>query len=323
MKAAIAAHNLAIGYKSGNLEVVVGRLASLELKQGKLTCLLGANGVGKSTLLKTITGNLQPLEGEVAINGKSLDQLTVNEKARQIAVVLTDKANLGFTTVKEMITLGRNPYTNWLNTLGTRDSAAINKALQAIAMADFADRPLTELSDGNLQKVIIGRAIAQETDIIVLDEPTIHLDIANKTMIMELLQSLCRKHNKTILLSTHDLELARQYADQFWLMGKDRLAQGFPEDLILAGELDKTLGFAASGSKKTPSKGLKVKLTGDSFEIDLVGSALRRMNYEIDPKASLVIGSNDAGFQITGPGISTTEASVEAVLTVLSNYAKD
>ena len=246
MESAISAQDLEIGYTTGKDRVIVSRIPSLELRKGKLTCLLGANGIGKSTLLKTITGNLAPLAGEVRIEGQPITELPIRDKAKKLAVVLTDKAHLGFTTVLEMITLGRNPYTNWMNTLQNKDSAAIERALEAIGMLNQADKPLAELSDGNLQKVVIGRAIAQETAIIILDEPTIHLDISNKTIIVELLRKLCQEHGKTILFSTHDLELAKLFADDLWIMEEDQLVHGLTEDIILQGLIEKSFNYKIS-----------------------------------------------------------------------------
>ncbi len=279
MSSAISAKNLAIGYSSGNAAVTVSRIPSLELKKGKLTCLLGANGIGKSTLLKTITGNLSPLDGDVYLNGEPLADLSVKEKAQRLAVLLTDKAHLGFTTVREMITLGRNPYTNWMNTLRPNDSQAIDRALSAIGMSELVDKPLAELSDGNLQKVIIGRAIAQETEIIILDEPTIHLDITNKTIIIELLRRLCQEHGKTILLSTHDLELARHYADELWIMEEDQLIQGLTEDIILQGIIEKSFKYEVAPFNSPPEN---ILVNGPAHIQETVSRALAKAGISSD-----------------------------------------
>ena len=284
MGAAISAQNLDIGYKSGNLETIVSHIPSLELQRGKLTCLLGANGIGKSTLLKTITGNLEPLQGSIMIDGVSVKQLSVKQKARKLAVVLTDKAHLGFTTVKEMITLGRNPYTNWMNTLGVNDTRAIDNALQAIGMSDLSNKPLAELSDGNLQKVVIGRAIAQETDIIILDEPTIHLDITNKTIIVDLLRRLCHEHGKTILFSTHDLELAKLFSDQLWIMDENQLIQGVTEDIILQGVIEKSFKYDVSVFDGTPEN---IAINGPADWADLINRALLKAG--INPESAIEI----------------------------------
>lgn len=286
VNAAISARNLSIGYQTGKKEILVSRIPSLELAKGKLTCLLGPNGVGKSTLLKTITGNLDPLDGEIAITGSSLTQLTVKERAVKLAVVLTDKAHLGFTTVREMITLGRNPYTNWMNSLGEADSQAIDKALKAIGMSDLAEKPLAELSDGNLQKVIIGRAIAQETEMIVLDEPTVHLDISNKTIVIELLRELCQSHGKTILFSTHDLELAKLYADALWIMREDALIQGLTEDLVFNGVIEDSFNYKASGVNKEFSN---LIVHGSDDQIVLLTRALTKAGFDKNLEAEIKI----------------------------------
>lgn len=289
MKAAISARQLTIGYKTGKKEVPVSQIPALDLIKGKLTCLLGPNGVGKSTLLKTITGNLNPLEGQVSISGTTLEELSVGERARKLAVVLTDKAHLGFTTVREMITLGRNPYTNWMNTLGEADSQAIDNALEAIGMTELANKPLAELSDGNLQKVVIGRAIAQETEIIVLDEPTVHLDITNKTIVIELLRRLCQNHSKTILFSTHDLELAKLYADQLWIMNENGLIQGLTEDIITGRILEQSFSYDANGIKKIYDN---LTIQGSEKEQDLVSRALAKADISIDLESEIIIKNN-------------------------------
>lgn len=289
MDSAISARDLEIGYSSGKANIVVSKIPALSLRQGKLTCLLGANGIGKSTLLKTMTGNLEPLSGKINLGGQAISELAPRERAKKLAVVLTDKAHLGFTTVYEMITLGRNPYTNWMNTLENKDSRAINQALEAIGMLDQAEKPLAELSDGNLQKVVIGRAIAQETEIIILDEPTIHLDISNKTIIVELLRKLCHEHNKTILFSTHDLELASLYADDLWLMEKDQLHQGLSEDLILHGLIDKIFDYKATRFEQSPDN---INIVGPSELSNLTKRALIKAKVRSHNSVTLKVALN-------------------------------
>ena len=270
MPKAISLTDLVIGYRNRNQTSEIAKISDLHLTKGKLTCLLGANGIGKSTLIKTITGALPALAGEVIVNDQNLATLSITDRAKQLATVLTDKPNLGYTTVYEMVALGRNPHTNWQNQLSANDVSVVDKALRAIGMVEMANQPLAELSDGNLQKVIIGRALAQETDIIVLDEPTVHLDISNKTSIIKLLRSLCVEHGKTVLFSTHDLELAFKYADYLWLFDDNLIRSGLSEDLIIKGEIDRI--FPAI--KDEIRSDLKINISGPENLAALVTNAL-------------------------------------------------
>jgi iron complex transport system ATP-binding protein len=270
MPEAISLNDLVIGYRNRNQTSEIAKIPALHLNQGKLTCLLGANGIGKSTLIKTITGALPSLAGDILVNGHNLASLSIIDRAKQLATVLTEKPNLGYTTVYEMVALGRNPHTNWQNKLSINDDSIVHDALRAIRMLEMANQPLAELSDGNLQKVIIGRALAQETDIIVLDEPTVHLDVSNKTSIIKLLRSLCVEHGKTVLFSTHDLELAFKYADYLWLFDTNHIRAGLSEDLIINGEIEKI--FPATSD--VISKNLKIKVTGPENLTVMVTSAL-------------------------------------------------
>ena len=277
MSAAISLVDLEIGYTAGRKVTSITVIPELVLAKGKLTCLLGANGIGKSTLLRTITGSLVPLAGRVLIDDEPINSISVKDKAQKIAVVLTDPAHLGFTTVYEMIALGRNPYTNWMNTFTDRDKAAVEKALIAIGMLELADKPLIELSDGNLQKVIIGRAIAQDTDIIILDEPTIHLDVNNKIAIVELLRKLSVEHRKTILFSTHDLELAKQYSDRLWIYDIKGVSDGLTEDLLLDGTVASI--FQSINNMQSSSQ-VDLKINGNEEYVHLVRQGLAKAGIE-------------------------------------------
>lgn len=197
--------NLTIGYELGTRrEKVVARGLTDKLETGELTCLTGRNGVGKSTLLRALAKLWQ---GDVA-------------------VVLTTPIDMRHTTAREVVALGRTPYTNFWGTLKQNDITAVEESLQLVGMEHLADCDIDKLSDGERQKVIIAKALAQQTPIIILDEPTAFLDYPGKQSIMQLLQRLAHEQGKTILLSTHDIELAEQYADQIWMMDGTRLLTG-------------------------------------------------------------------------------------------------
>jgi iron complex transport system ATP-binding protein len=235
----LTALNLTLGYKKGKQANAIAENIEFELKKGKLTCLLGPNGVGKSTLIKTIMGQLPPLKGQVCLEGKPVQKYNLREISKKIAVVLTDKIRMGTLSVRQLVELGRIPHTGWLGSLSPADKSKVENAIQATNIQYLADRSLSELSDGQLQKVMIARALAQDGEILLLDEPTAHLDLVNRLEIMHLLKTIARKENKAILITTHDLEIAIDTADEFWLMPcGSPLITGLPEDLIIQQKLD-------------------------------------------------------------------------------------
>jgi len=277
---ALESRNLTIGYTQRGQVRTVANDVNINLEKGKLTCLMGPNGIGKSTLIKTITGVLSPINGSIFINSIDLFELDNLKKAQTISVVLTDKPASGFMTVRDIISLGRYPYTSWQNKHNDQDQAIIDGAIESVGLIDAANTPLIELSDGNLQKAIIGRALAQDTDIIVLDEPTIHLDVNNKTVIIKILRQLCHDYNKTILLSTHDLELAMSYADRLWLFAEDQIYDGLPEDLFLAGVIKKV--FSEVSPKENGSTLTNLSFKGDQEAILLLKQAIDKSKINAD-----------------------------------------
>ena len=267
---------LAIGYCYKSKTKSVAESINISLQQGKLTCLMGANGIGKSTLIKTLTGVLTPLSGEVRIGSQNINSLNNLQKAQTISVVLTDRPATGYMNVRDLVSLGRFPYTNWQNSFSNDDIEIVERAIQAVGLTEQANTALSELSDGNFQKAIIGRALAQDTTILVLDEPTIHLDVNNKTVIIKLLRKLSREANKSILMSTHDLELAMSFADKLWLFSEDSILEGLPEDLALNGSIYRVF----SESNKAPeNENLEldhIEFSGNSYGIMLLKQALAK-----------------------------------------------
>lgn len=231
--------NLKIGYGSGLNAKAVADGLNFSLEKGSLTCILGPNGVGKSTLIKTIMGQMPALEGEIFLDEKPLQSYTQQAIAKKIAVVLTDKVRSGSLSVYQLVSLGRIPHTGWLGRLSAKDQEAVEWAIAATQIEYLRALPVSELSDGQLQKVMIARALAQESDLIILDEPTAHLDLINRIEIMEMLRRLAHQAQKAVLVVTHDLEIAIQTADMFWLMQcASPLVIGSPEDLILDGRIN-------------------------------------------------------------------------------------
>jgi len=230
-------NNLSIGYSNKKSPIVIQKQLNISLKQGSFVCLLGNNGVGKSTLLKTISNMLSPLNGQIFLNDIPLYNYTAEERAKQISLVLTEAIPPSNLTVSEIVALGRQPYTNWIGALAQNDQSIIKKAMQQTQIEKFASKKLFELSDGQKQRVMIARALAQNTPIIILDEPTAHLDIHYKVSILNLLKTICKTLNKSILIATHEVSFATQLADELWLLFPDKIISGTPNELIATKQL--------------------------------------------------------------------------------------
>lgn len=230
--------SLSIGYKTKRETKYISKDLTATVRNGELTCLLGANGVGKSTLLRTLTSSLPKLSGEIIYNGKELECYNSKMLSSIISIVLTDRITVKNLSVFDMVALGRTPYTGFWGSLEPKDVDIINESLKIVKAYPLKDRMIDTLSDGERQKVMIAKALAQQTPIILLDEPTAFLDFPSKVDMMQLLHNLSRKTGKTIFLSTHDLDLALQIADRIWLMDQTKgLKTGTPEDLSLDGSL--------------------------------------------------------------------------------------
>ena len=245
MKALLETRNLNIGYRLENNERLICSGLNLRLEKGSFVALLGPNGSGKSTLIRTLCALLPPLSGQVIIEGRELGNLSRMQRARKIAVVLTDAVINPGLKVWDMVSYGRFPYTNWLGKLKKEDKDIINESLELVGMAGFAERKLMSLSDGEKQRVMIAKALAQKSNLVVLDEPTAHLDLINRVEIMKLLRGLAHSRERAILISTHELDLALQSADELWLLNdRHDILTGAPEDLVLNNAMQKV--FARS-----------------------------------------------------------------------------
>lgn len=227
--------NLSIGYTSKKAKTIVASNINIELHKGELVGLIGGNGIGKSTLLRTLTKVQNPLDGHVFINEKDIAKYTPLDLAKVLSLVLTEQITAKNLSVIELVALGRQPYTNWVGNLSKDDKTAINKALQQTNIEDLKDKKCFELSDGQLQKVMISRALAQDTDIIILDEPTTHLDMYHKAYVLKLLQKLAKKTGKTILFSSHEIDLAIQLCDKLVVMTENEVVSNTPCNLISKG----------------------------------------------------------------------------------------
>lgn len=235
MKTILSTSNLSIGYKSKKEIVTIAENLNLTLASGKLIALIGANGIGKSTLLRTITGIQQPLSGNVYLNDKNISAYKPLELAQNLSLVLTEKLPSSNLSVFELVALGRQPYTNWIGTLIPEDIIKVNEALALTQISHLAQKRHFEISDGQLQKVLIARALAQDTPLIILDEPTTHLDLLHKVSLFKLLKKLTQETQKCILFSTHDIDLAIQLSDEMIIMTPDLVVQDEPCNLISKG----------------------------------------------------------------------------------------
>ena len=292
-KETIRIENLTIGYPGKSDVKVVAQGINASIFSGELTCLLGANGVGKSTLLRTLSAFQPKLAGNIQILGRELSTYTDKQLSRLISVVLTEKPDIRNMTVDELVGLGRSPYTGFWGTLQKEDKEIVDRSIELVGITTLKGRMIQTLSDGERQKVMIAKALAQETPVIYLDEPTAFLDYPSKVEMMQLLHQLSRQTDKTIFLSTHDLELALQIADKVWLMDKQKgVSIGTPEDLSLQGILGSF--FTRKGIVFDAEAGLfrvqnvithQIRVEGTGTRLAMVCKALYRIGIQADNDA--------------------------------------
>jgi iron complex transport system ATP-binding protein len=227
--------NLSIGYKSKKDKTIVASNINIKLNSGELIGLVGANGIGKSTLLRTLSNVQSKLSGSLHLNKKLLEAYSSLDLAKTMSLVLTESIASKNLSVFEIVALGRQPYTNWVVKLSENDMIIINRSLNETDLEKIKHKKCYELSDGQFQKVMIARALAQDTDLIILDEPTTHLDMYHKAYILKLLQKLAKNNNKTILFSSHEIDLAIQLCDTMIVMSQNEVVSGAPCNLIESG----------------------------------------------------------------------------------------
>ncbi|MDH4402928.1 MAG: ABC transporter ATP-binding protein [Flavobacterium sp.] len=230
--------NLSVGYSSKKEIKTIATHINLNLKKGELIALIGANGIGKSTLLRTLIGIQPPLSGNVILNGKNINEYDSISFAQNLSIVLTEKLPPSNLTVFEIIALGRQPYTNWLGNLSDNDISKINEAMELTQITSLAEKKHYEISDGQLQNVLVARALAQDTPLIILDEPTTHLDLLHKISLFKLLKKLAKETKKCILFSTHDIDMAIQISDEMIIMTDENVVQDQPCNFISKGNFE-------------------------------------------------------------------------------------
>ncbi len=280
---AIIGKDLSLGYAKGKVRKEILSGLNFQLFPGQLTCLLGPNGVGKSTLIKAILGQLKPWAGDLILDGRPIQTYTHPDLAKKLSVVLTEPFLPGNMTVGQLVALGRIPHTGWTGKLENSDLEAVEKALSATKIQYLKEERLAEISDGQRQKAMIARALAQDGKSMILDEPTAHLDLVNRFEIMQLLRDIAKTQEKAILVVTHDLEIALETADQFWLLNCGTpLISGLPEDLVISGQINQLLPgdkfrFSLERGKIEASvSDLKLDISGPSELVFWVRKALEK-----------------------------------------------
>ena len=232
-------HDLAVGYRNASQVVTLLSGLNLTLEKGKLIALLGQNGAGKSTLLRALTCDERPLAGSIEVDGKDLYDMSQKDRSRLIGLVSTERIQAGALTVTELVSLGRHPHTGFLGRLDDSDREIVRQSMADSGIISKANEYMASLSDGERQKAMIARALAQQTPIIILDEPTAFLDVASRIETMRLLQTLAHDRGKAVLLSSHDISQSLMLADELWLITTDRqVLTGTPSDLITDGAMD-------------------------------------------------------------------------------------
>lgn len=291
----LSTKDLTIGYQTDGVKNILFENLEVSLKPGELVCFMGPNGVGKSTLIRTLAGlhpPLSPLQGGLS-----------GGDPQKISVVLTDKVSAVNMSVEELVSYGRYPYLDWSIKLSKDDTQIIEKAIEVTRIQHLVSKKLYELSDGQLQMAMIARALAQDTPVILLDEPTAHLDLNNRVEIMNLLRKLSRTEGKAILVATHELDLALQTADVVWLASRDKkILTGIPEDLVLNGSFDSVFQFKGfdlkTGKVSHESfRNISINLIGEGHQYLWTKNALERCGYEISQKADQTITISSVGNQ--------------------------
>ncbi len=285
--------NLSVGYRQqggATLEILKG--LELSACPGEMVALIGSNGIGKSTLLRTLTGFQDYFSGNITFNGKELKDTDPRQIAHIISYVSTEIIRVPNMTVSDMVAFGRFPYTNWIGRLSPGDREKVKEAIIKVGLGGFEDRQTVQLSDGERQRAMIARALAQDTPVIILDEPTAYLDVSNKYEIFHLLQILSKERGKTIILSTHDLNIALREVDKLWIVTETANCQGTPEDAVLNGWLaglfkNENVGFDPKEGEYYFKKKFKakVKVEGqDGLPLTWTLRAFNRLGYQIVTK---------------------------------------
>lgn len=288
-EAILRTNDLSVGFPgSRNRSVPVFENISLSASKAELVALLGANGIGKSTLLRTLVRLQKPLSGDIYLFGRSIRSFSRNELAKKAGFVSTEIIQVNNLSVFDMVAIGRSPHTRWTGRLGEEDILKVNEAINMVGIDSLRHKSINRLSDGERQRAMIARTLAQDTELIVLDEPTAFLDLPNKYEIVNLLHRLAAEKNKTIIFSTHDLGIALQEASKLWLMLDREIVHGAPEDLVLKGAFGKM--FSQTNLRFNPASGEfriernlsgRASVRGPETECRWTANAIGKLGYSL------------------------------------------
>jgi iron complex transport system ATP-binding protein len=309
--AALQTRDLAVGYRTRRMRCAVLEHVNLVARPGELVCLLGPNGIGKSTLLRTLARMQPALWGEIELGGVALQSLSPADLARRLGVVLTERLAVEALSGRRIVELGRYPYSGWLGSLNDRDREVVDWAIDAVGAAHLAGRDVNQLSDGERQRIMVARALAQEPLLLVLDEPTAFLDVPSRVELMGLLRRLTRETSLAVILSSHDLELALRTADVIWLLlPGGELMTGAPEDVVLTGGIadafeGRHIRFQAEERSfrwLTGDRGSAV-VRGEGLRAAMARAVLEREGYALQEgsgtQGALTVIISDTGWQLT------------------------
>ena len=323
----IELENLSVGYEQqGGNRLEILKEINFSASQGEMVALIGKNGIGKSTLLRTIVGFQKYFSGSIKMNGRELSSIDIKEIARIISFVSTENIRVANMTVFDLVAFGRFPYTNWIGRLTDNDKQKISMAIHKVGLDGFENRYIIQLSDGERQRAMIARALAQDTPVIILDEPSAFLDVSNKYEIFHLLQVLAKEKGKTIILSTHDLNIALREVDKLWIVTETGNYQGAPEDTALNGWLEKlfeneSIGFDLQEGEYFFKKKFKakVKVEGEGLSLIWTLRALNRLGYQfvMEAEPDFRVITSDKKWTLQKGNIQTEFNSIYALLLFL------
>lgn len=317
--------SLTVGYTSARRQKVVLSDLVLAIEPGELVCLVGPNGSGKSTLLRSIAGMQPALSGRALLGGDDVATLRPAERARRLAVVLTDAIDVGAMSATDLVSLGRYPYTDWSGRLSDADWSAIQWAMTSTGAAALAHRPVAELSDGERQRVLLARALAQQPALLALDEAVAFVDVPRRVELVQILRHLARECGLALLLTTHDLDLAIRHADTLWLLEPgpegSRLHAGAPEDLVLSGAVGRA--FASEEVSfdlergvfvPTPATLAAVAVRGTGTAAVWTRRAMEREGLAVVDDSPLVVTVGERDWTVSTPHSRDRAESIAAVV---------
>jgi iron complex transport system ATP-binding protein len=320
---ALQARNVAVGYRARNTTKFVLRDVSVTVALGEMVCLLGPNGAGKSSFLRTVAGIQTPLAGAIELGAEPLERLGAMELARRVGVVLTERVEIGALPGYRVVELGRYPHLNWAGGLSEIDHEIVQWAMECVHVEHLATHDMNKMSDGERQRIMIARALAQDPMLLILDEPTAFLDVASRVELMGLLRRLAHEEDLAVVLSTHDLELALRTADTIWLAdGRGRLLVGAPEDMVAAGLLGSV--FESENVRFLPQDRAFRLVTGQRGKAAVEGEGLAAMLAcaVLERQGYAIVKNGGARLLVRVGGNSVWEAAVDETRAQGSTFAE-